>query len=136
MAVSPAGAGATDPAPGSITEPTLSPVAITAYPSSGKRFAGWQATANASVIDPASDATSVILSGDATVTAVFAEAGGGAWTNITGDVAGAQGVMALLSATGGDVYVGGWFAAAGGLAANSVAKYSSTAGTWSDVGDA
>jgi uncharacterized repeat protein (TIGR02543 family) len=49
------------------------PVAIAATPAAGKVFAGWTATANAAVAQPAAATTTVTLAGDATVTANFAD---------------------------------------------------------------
>ena len=40
------------------------------------------------------------------------------------------GVYALAVLPGGDLIVGGQFVAAGGVAANSIARYSSTTSTW------
>ena len=71
MAVSPDGSGTTVPTVGTYSVFSISPVDIAVFPSSGWHFAGWAASANAIIIDPSSLETTVILHGDATITAVF-----------------------------------------------------------------
>jgi hypothetical protein len=49
------------------------PLAIAATPAQGWRFVGWTATANATIAQPSSAATTTILAANTTVTATFAE---------------------------------------------------------------
>jgi uncharacterized repeat protein (TIGR02543 family) len=72
MAASPPAGGGTTPVPGPSTVPRGVPVDIAATTTPGYLFTGWQATANAAVADPDALVTTVILSGNATVTATFA----------------------------------------------------------------
>ncbi|MFA6291284.1 MAG: S8 family serine peptidase [Victivallales bacterium] len=71
MAASPAGAGLTSPTGVKDVVPGTS-YNIAATPDVGYDFTRWTVTANASVSDPWSASTTVILVGDATVTANFA----------------------------------------------------------------
>ncbi len=73
MAVSPAATGTTTPAAGVHAVAVGAPQAITASPAAGKVFVNWTATANAEVASPNSASTTVTLTGDATVTANFAD---------------------------------------------------------------
>lgn len=71
MAVSPEGAGATTPTAGTQTVNTLEAIDISAEATSGYVFSAWTVSGAASVADATSASTTVTLSGDATVTAVF-----------------------------------------------------------------
>ena len=72
MDVSPVASGSTVPIAGDHAVNTGDPIAITATPASGYLFHFWNVEKGAAVIgDPSSPETTVILSGDATVTAHF-----------------------------------------------------------------
>jgi len=73
MAISPAGTGTTSPAAGVHAVGVGAPQNISATPTAGKVFVNWTATANANVAAPNSASTTVTLTGDATVTANFAD---------------------------------------------------------------
>ena len=90
-------------------------------------------------------ALAVAGNGDVYAGGGFAQAGGAAansvarwngtaWSSLGTGIAGGfyDGVTALAVASNGDVYVGGSFSSAGGVAANNVAKWNGTA--WSPLG--
>ncbi len=95
------------------------------------------------------DALAVLPSGEVLAGGSFTMAGGGAANNIarfnpTTGVWAALGsgvsggafpeVLALAVLPGGDVIVGGSFATAGGVVANSIARYNPSTNTWSALG--
>jgi hypothetical protein len=61
------------------------------------------------------------------------------WDTLGGGVGGVSPWLSYVSAIAiddnGDVYVGGYFTQAGGVPANSIAKWDSSSGTWSSLGD-
>ncbi len=71
MAAAPDGYGTTAPAPGPHNVQAGIPVQITATAAEGYSFDKWTSTGAVTVENPKQEATSVILSGDATVTANF-----------------------------------------------------------------
>lgn len=71
MAVSPAGTGTTSPAVGSYTKTQGEVVSISATPTAGYKFTGWQVSAGSNVADPASANTTVTMDVAKTVTATF-----------------------------------------------------------------
>lgn len=71
MAVSPDLSGTTDPTIGEHTVVVEESIEIQAFPENGYFFYRWNATGGAWIKDTSSDKSSVILSGNATVTAVF-----------------------------------------------------------------
>jgi hypothetical protein len=73
MAVSDPLHGAVSPAVGGHAVPMGAAQAISATAAEGYAFVEWQGTANAVIANDNADETTVTLSGDATVTAVFAE---------------------------------------------------------------
>ncbi len=78
MVVSPTEGGTTEPAVGIKFVKKDETFAITATPASGYSFVRWTATpsSNASIASPSSQDTTVTLTGDATVTAIFTSTGG------------------------------------------------------------
>ncbi len=72
MAVSPASGGSTTPASGVSSILKNVPIAVKADAAIGYDFVKWEATAAAILSNPAAASTSVVLTCDATVTAVFA----------------------------------------------------------------
>ena len=73
MAVSPAEGGTTAPAVGTSSQSTGLAIAITATAAPGYTFESWSVTANGSIASPRNSSTTVIIIGDTTVTANFAQ---------------------------------------------------------------
>jgi uncharacterized repeat protein (TIGR02543 family) len=69
--------GAVAPAPGGASRVLLNvPQTISAVPDQDYKFKEWRSTGNATIADPSSPTTAVVLSGDSTVTPVFEKATG------------------------------------------------------------
>ena len=51
------------------------------------------------------------------------------------NVLGVTGYVRAIAVSGSDVYVGGSFSAVGGMSANNIARWDSTSGVWSALGD-
>lgn len=80
--------------------------------------------------DPlSSDTCRVVVSG-------IAKWDGIRWSNMGGGVSNSVGYEAVnaISASGNDVYVGGAFDTAGGVSANSIARWNDATNTWSTLG--
>ncbi len=74
MAVSPTGSGTTDPATGTISVSTKVPRSIAATAAAGYLFGCWNIDGDGTIKDRLSPETTVSLSGDAKVTAIFGKA--------------------------------------------------------------
>jgi hypothetical protein len=57
------------------------------------------------------------------------------WSSLgTGSSNGVDSAVFALAVVGNEVYVGGWFTSAGGVSANSVARFNTQTNTWSSLG--
>ncbi|GAG02153.1 unnamed protein product, partial [marine sediment metagenome] len=110
MAASPPEGGSVTPYPGGspYTVDTGVPQAISATRAAGFNFANWTANppANASIADANATNTTVTLTGDATVTANFAEAVDWLWATTTGGTGGGIG-FAVAADASGNIYITG-----------------------------
>jgi len=90
LTLSVSGNGSTLPTEGIHTVNMGSPTAISAIPDAGNEFVNWTSTGAADVSNPNAASTTVTVSGNATVTANFAETGGGTndWTILSPSAAG------------------------------------------------
>jgi len=121
MSVTPAGGGTTDPVVGTSTIIQGIAQNIKATMNDGFMFNGWTATENATITDASSADTTVILVGDATITANFVAiakltmavnpVGGGTTDPVTGTSTIFQGIAQTIKATLNDGFVfNGWTA--------------------------
>jgi metallophosphoesterase (TIGR03768 family) len=110
MAAAPENSGSTNPAIGAHLVALGDTIEIGAVPASGYIFEKWISTGGAKLKDPYENSTSLVLSGDATVTANFTKLKGEwVWQEKTlADSPRASHSVAAISGDGKTVFVGGY----------------------------